>query len=129
LAYELVLHIRTHKLLWVSGPYEAGMPDIEMARQPGGILTKIPEGKKIIADKAYRGEPEKLTCPNLHDSLQVASFKARARARHETFNKRIKDYQITRQEFRHSHGKHKIAFEAVCVLVQYDVDINPLFEV
>jgi DDE superfamily endonuclease len=128
-AYEIVIHVRSQKILWVSGPYQAGMPDVEMPRQPDGILTKIPAGKKIIADKAYRGEANKLSTPNPHDSAVVSAYKGRARARHETVNKRIKDYQIAQQRFRHCIEKHKVAFEAVCILVQYDLENNnPLFE-
>jgi DDE superfamily endonuclease len=129
LTYELVIHVHTQKLLWVNGPYEAGMSDLQVARQPDGILAKIPDGRKIIADKAYRGESNKFATPNEHDTINTAKFKGRARARHETYNKRIKDYQIIRQQFRNNLIKHKTAFEAVCILVQYDIEHgNPLFE-
>jgi DDE superfamily endonuclease len=114
--------VHTQQLLWVNGPFEAGMTDLQIARQPGGILEKIPDGRKAIADKAYRGEPTKFSTPNIHDSLNTAKVKGRARARHETFNKLLKDYQILRQEFRNDIGKHKTAFEAVCILVQYGIE-------
>lgn len=101
-----------------------------MAQMPDGILDMIPDGFKIIGDNAYRGVPEKFSAPNPHDTKNVASFKGRARARHETFNKRIKDYQIINQQFRNKLAKHKIAFEAVCVLVQYNIENgNGLFEI
>jgi DDE superfamily endonuclease len=129
LAYELVVSVHTQKLIWIGGPYEAATNDIQMARKPGGILEMIPEGLKRIGDKGYRGEPEKISTNNPHDSTNVKIYKGRARARHETYNKRIKDYQIIRQQFRNNLSKHKIAFEAVCVLIQYTIDNgNPLFE-
>lgn len=97
---------------------------------PGGLLDSIPDGRKVIGDKGYRGEPDKISTPNLHDSLIVHEYKGRARARQETFFKRIKDFQIIQQRFRSDIAKHKIAFEAVCVLVQYDIENgHPLFAV
>jgi DDE superfamily endonuclease len=128
--YELVIHTRKQQLMWIKGPKPAATKDITMTREPDGILGKIPDGKKIIGDKAYRGEPDKISAPNPHDSLVSSTYKSRARSRHETFNKRIKDFQIISQPFRNMLDKHQIAFEAICVLVQYDIETdNPLFDV
>lgn len=128
--YELVIHTKKQQLMWIKGPKPAATKDLTMAREPNGILEKIPDGKKIIGDKAYRGEPDKISAPNLHDCLMASTYKGRARSRHETFNKRIKDFQIINQRFRNKLSKHQIAFEAVCVLVQYDIETdNPLFVV
>ena len=55
---------------------------------------------------------------------------SRARARHETFNSRIKNFGCLEQRFRHGMEKHRICFEAVCVIVQYQMDNGaPLFDV
>jgi DDE superfamily endonuclease len=130
LDYELCIDVYRNKLVSINGPFKAGEHDISVARKPHGILTKIPFGKKILGDKGYRGEPDKITTPNVHDSIIVKRFKARASARHETFNKRIKDFKIIAGPFRSSHEYHKIAFEAVCVLVQYDLENGyPLFSI
>jgi hypothetical protein len=44
----------------MNGPFPAGKPDIEVFRHPGGLKTKIPAGKKAIADNGYRGEKDVL---------------------------------------------------------------------
>jgi DDE superfamily endonuclease len=118
------------KLLWVNGPFPAGQNnDLVVFRKPGGLKSMIPPGALVIADKGYRGE-DQLRTPNRHDSRQVSDFKTRARARHETFNKRIKSFKVLSQQFRHKVEKHKVAFEAVCVLTQYDVENgHPLFDI
>jgi hypothetical protein len=91
-------------------------------------MDKIPPGKKVIADKGYRGEHNKISTPNKHDSLNAQQFKKRALARHETHNKRLKDFKILSERYRHGFSTHKVAFEAVCVLVQNDLSSNPLFD-
>ena len=55
---------------------------------------------------------------------------SRARARHETFNGRIKNFGCLDDRFRHGMEKHKICFEAVCVIVQYQLENgSPLFDI
>jgi hypothetical protein len=57
-------------------------------------------------------------------------LKNRAKARQETFNKRIKIFKILDERFRHSVKKHKAVFEAVCALVQYEMENgHPLFTI
>lgn len=129
LTYELCIDLRRQNLVWINGPFKAGVNDITVARMLNGILSKIPFGKKIIGDKGYRGEYDKITVPNKHDSKNVQAYKSRASARHETFNKRIKDFKIVFGPFRSKHEHHKMAFEAICILVQYDIENGyPLFD-
>jgi DDE superfamily endonuclease len=126
----VVIDIYRQKVLRIYGPRHAGENDITVFRLPGGIMELIPPGKKLIGDSGFRGEPDKITTPSKHDSLDVEKLKQRARACQETFFKRIKDYQILRQEFRSEMQYHQMVFEAVCVLVQYDMENgHPLFEI
>jgi hypothetical protein len=54
----------------------------------------------------------------------------RARARQELFNSRLKFYDCLGGLFRHGVAKHKAAFEAVCVTLQYAMDLGePSFDV
>lgn len=128
LTYEVGLSIAEDKILWINGPHPAGIPDISVFRLPAGVSDRIPPGKRIIADSGYRGEPVKITTPSMNDSAEVKEYKNRARARHETLNKRIKDFGMIRLVYRHDHTNHGISFEAVCVLVQNDFAYFPLFE-
>jgi hypothetical protein len=93
----------------------------------------MPPGKLAIADRGYisagRDEQAMLSTPNDLDDERVAKFKSRARARHESFNGRLKFFDILQNTFRHGEARHKIAFEAVCVIVQYQMDNgSPLFD-
>lgn len=75
----------------------------------------------MIADKGYRGE-EQISFPNNQDSEVLKKFKNRARARHEMVNARFKEFKALDERFRHTLTKHKSVFEAVCTLVQYEIE-------
>jgi hypothetical protein len=130
LAYELGIAIHQNKLVWINGPFPAGTHnDLSMYRAENGLKSKMPPGKKCIADRLYRNEPT-ITIRNPLDNADVSEFKNRAQARHETFNKKIKTYKILDQRFRHGVQKHKQVFEAVCVIAQYEMENgHPLFDV
>jgi DDE superfamily endonuclease len=138
LGYEIAVAIHHNKVVHINGPFPAGVPDISIFRKDGGLKSKIPDGKVGTADRGYMGEP-KLRPPNPQDTPLAKEFKKRAQARHETFNARLKSFKILSERFRHRHtphGKHAVtchdnhqsAFEAVCVLLQFDMDNgHPLF--
>jgi len=93
----------------------------------------MPDGKRGIADEGCRGDPNKLSTRNAFDSKELKEFKNRVKARHETFNSRLKAFAILCGSFRSTDKrleKHKAAFEACCVIVQHEMDNgNPLFKV
>jgi DDE superfamily endonuclease len=121
-AYEIAVHLQSSRIVWVSGPHFAGETDLVIFRKEGGLKDRIPDGFKIIGDKGYvRGE-EIVSVNNRLDSVPVKIFKRLARARHEDVNGRLKRFDILSDRFRHNVTKHKIAFEAVCVLVQYNFE-------
>jgi DDE superfamily endonuclease len=132
LSYEIAIAIHHNKVVHINGPFPAGVPDITIFRKDGGLKSKIPDGKCGTADRGYIGEP-KLRTPNPRDTQPAKHFKKRSQARHETFNSRLKNFKILSTRFRHRHtpfGKapischdnHRAAFEAVCVLLQYDME-------
>jgi hypothetical protein len=86
------------------------------------LMAKIPAGKRVIADKGYRGEPAIISTPNPHDPPDVRHFNSRTRARHESFNARIKNFSCLEERFRHGIDKHRICFKAICVIVQYQLE-------
>jgi hypothetical protein len=93
----------------------------------------MPAGKLAIADAGYVGERTHHTATaQAKDSKEVKQFKNRVRARHESFNGRIKVFNILSGTFRvvqDKKQKHKTVFEAVCILCQYDLENgHPLFE-
>ena len=119
--YEIAISIFRPKCVWINGPFRGGMNDMDIFRM--GLKQKIAHGKIVVADQGYRGkddiEPLMISVPNKQDSKELNKFKSRARARHESFNGRLKFYQSLNTTFRHGFDKHKCVFEADCVLVQY----------
>lgn len=117
-AYEIAVHLRHSKIVWVSGAHKGGKHDVTIFRDEDGLKSKIPDGFKVIGDKGYTGD-EKVSINNRMDSIAVKEFKKLARARHEDLNGRIKRFEILSERFHHPLEKHKIVFEAVCVITQY----------
>jgi hypothetical protein len=115
LAYELGIAIYHNQLVWINGPFPAGQNDKKIFNKPVG-------------------NPDKITTRNSFDSDPVKKFKRRVKARHETFNGRLQAFGILNHPFRSTGPtrleKHKAAFEACCVIVQYEMDNgHPLFKV
>jgi hypothetical protein len=67
---------------------------------------------------------------NHHPLGLMKMFKARVKARHETFNARLKGFAVLATSFRHGYENHKRSFLGVCVALQYDLESgHGLFEV
>lgn len=138
--YELGIAIFSNRLVWIAGPFPASRHDLTVFRggklnepkDPNALIFKIPQGKKGIGDSAYTaeaGENGKMEVSRSEDLPDVKKFKARAKARHETFNGRLKAFQVLDIPFRHRQLSHAAVFEAVCVAVQYDIENgSPLFD-
>ena len=134
LTYEIGVAIYHDKIVWTNGPFPAGQNDMKVFRKPNGLMSKIPDGCLAIGDEGYRGQPKKVSTKNEYNSKELSAFKNRVRARHETVNSRLKAFGILNQVFRTKGkarmSKHKAAFEACSVLVQYEFDNgSPLFKV
>jgi DDE superfamily endonuclease len=132
--YELGIAIRSNRLVWLSGPFPASQHDVTTFRSvedpDASLKSKIPDGKRAIGDSGYKGEPSKIAITHQGDSAAVKCFKARVKSRHETFNARLKSFNVLDTAFRHGFDQHKRAFESVCICVQYDIENgHGLFEV
>ena len=138
LKYEIALSVYDSKCVWIAGPFRCGKGDLavfqgkedkhdkKLRKELGrpryeGLQNKIAPGKLAIVDRGYGGA-ENIAPPSSLDPDDLHNFKARGRCRHETFNSHIKFYQILQNCFRHGVKKHPIAFDAVCVTVQYQMD-------
>ena len=100
-----------------------------LSRRPDAANTR---GELVVADKGYRGEPDTVSFPNHFDEPAVAELKRRICARQETFFSRMKNYKILHKKFRHKPvlTKHKAAFEAIAVIIQYGIENgSPLFAI
>jgi hypothetical protein len=124
LNYELGIALNSNKLVWMNGPFPAGSSDSRIFKREG-LKTKLNQcGKKAIGDAGYVGHQKECCTPNSHDSRAVRKFKSRALKRHEKFNGYTKVFGILHQRFRHSVPRFTLAFEAVCVICQYQLDCS-----
>lgn len=102
-----------------------------MFRSEDGLKSLLPMGAKLIGGKGYIGE-EAISTPNEFDTVEVKAFKTRARARHEDFNSRLKEFAALGERCQHTNdpmGKHKVLFETICVIVQCTLENGrPLIE-
>jgi len=93
------------------------------------LKDKIPNGRRVIADLGYRGKVDIVSTKNEFDPHEISEFKDRVMVRHETFNKRIKIFGCMSNKFRHGFKNHKVAFEAICVILIYEIENGfPLFD-
>jgi DDE superfamily endonuclease len=124
-AYELGVNLFENKLVWMSGPYKAGDTDIVIFRKPDGLKSKLDSVNQMaIGDKGYAGDLA-VSTPSAFDCDDVNIFKRRARARHEDFNRQIKNFAVLSERFRHSVDKHKTV-----LLTQYSLENGqPLYDI
>ena len=133
--YELAVSTVSQQLCWSRGPYPAGgYSDIIMFQQGGLQRFLLSHGKEAIADAIYARAGGGASTPNTKfETKATNTYRRRARARMESFNGRINFFGILSQTFRHKKDrmrKHQICFEAICVIVQYQMENgSPLFEV
>ena len=129
LAYEVALSIFTSHVVWVSGPFPAGTQDPEIFAMPGGLKDKIRDGKKVIADSAYKRKTlPMISANNFADSPDVRLFKRRVRARQESIFAKMKVFGILTSTFRHGEDFHCVVFEAIAVIIQYKIEVTPLLD-
>jgi hypothetical protein len=145
--YEACLDIYEGRLVWLRGPFEAGMHDMTIFRggkeedrkenwDHNALYFKVRQGDRIVGDSGYEGEPRKIVVMRDEHSKELKKFLARVCSRQETFFKGLKDWKILK--FRFTYGSstqdrmklHKMAVEAIAVIRQYDYENgHPPFEV
>jgi hypothetical protein len=132
--YLIALSMRQAKCLFVAGPYPGGVSDGDIMVESGLQDLIIQHNKVVMVDRGFHSDnpehrethayPDEIDPPDLHN------FKSRARLRQETFNRRLRCFSVLADTFTHGWDKHKIAFEAVLVTVQYQMDNgSPIFSV
>jgi DDE superfamily endonuclease len=128
LNYELGLSVYENKLIWMKGPVPASTHDATIFKSE--LEGLIPRGKKVIADSVYSGCQICETPRVVGNKPEVRELMRRARARHESFNARLKTFNCLSTCFRHKVAKHQSVFEAVAVICQYQLENgSPLFDV
>lgn len=131
--YEIAICILTGDIVWVMGPFPCGdWPDINIFRF--ALKHMLDDGERVEADDGYVGDdpvsvkvPGSMVHPQEDRMLCVRTI---VRRRHETANKRIKQFKSVDVPFRHSVLFHGQCFSACTVLTQLVINNGvPLFPV
>jgi hypothetical protein len=129
--YEVGLAIRTGNIVWINGPFPCGdYSDTTIFRH--GLANYLDVGERVEADKGYKGDDPALakTKDSLWCDPLFTDMQAEVRARHETVNKRLKQFGILKQEYRHNLEDHGSVFRAIAVITQLSLELGePLYEV
>lgn len=124
LRYEIGLCIRTGHIVWANGGYPCGeFSDLKLARE--AYVLSVNVGELTLADKGYKDDIFFLL-----PSEQNSSYHKLIMSRHETVNKRIKQFNILKMPFRNNLEKHPSVFHAVVNITQLIIENGePLFSV
>lgn len=135
LSYEVAIAVYHDQIVWINGPFPASTNDLTIFKSENGLIEKIPDGKLVVADEAYRSL-DMCSTRNAFDKESVKAFKKRVKARHESCYSRFKAFGVLVQPFRGTGDietrkkKHKHVFVACAVIIQYEMDMNrPIFKV
>ena len=133
LRYEIAVCILTGWIVWLMGPFPCGdWPDISIFRF--ALKEMLDENERVEADDGYLGEdPLHAKVPKSmvhgHDEKMLV-VRTHVRRRHETANKRIKQFACVSTKFRHDISFHGCCFRACTVLTQLAIENGkPLFGV
>ncbi|KAL9180930.1 hypothetical protein ACHAXT_009735 [Thalassiosira profunda] len=129
LRYELAIDIEKGDLSWIHGPFPAGnWPDINIFRH--ALKWQLDEYERVEADDGYRGDV-KIKCPgNFTNPAENLRMQGLVRSRHETFNGRMKQWDILSVQYRHDLSTHGTVFRAIAVITQLSIhNGEPLFPV
>ena len=118
--YEVGVCIKTGWIVWVNGPFPCGMwPDVKIVKH--ALIHEMDYGEKFIADGGYRsGGIFSLTPDGLNNNHQC--MQSVVRACHEVINRRLKQWGILGQVFRHPLDHHHKAFYAVVNITQIVIE-------
>lgn len=120
LRYELAVCIATGDIVHFNGPFAPkGNPDICIFRYK--LRDALDPGEQVLADKGYKGDT-KVCTPFDAKSEEHRKAMSHARCRHETVNRRLKQWAALCYKFRHHRSKHQLVFRAVVVLTQLAFD-------
>ena len=129
--YEVGISIKQGDIVWVSGPWPAGIPDETIFKSR--ISKLMGENELAECDSGYRGL-EKATTPRVASFSADRKQKSQVRGRHENFNGKFKNFQCLYGKYR-NHGPtiHCKLFTCITILTQigqehgeklYDVNYN-----
>jgi hypothetical protein len=116
--YELGLNIITADIVWVNGGYPCGeFSDLKLARQL--YVDNVDECELTLADDTYKDRRYFIYPSRDNNTLREQKL---LMSRHETLNRRLKQFSVLSQRFRHKRMKHPLCFYAVANITQVMID-------
>lgn len=104
--YEIGLCILTGHIVWAHGGYPCGLwPYVKLAKR--FFVRFMDEEEKSMADRGYNDSKYFIT-----PTPQNLPHHRKLMIRHETINKRIKQFHVLSGVFRHDLTKHRLCFIA-----------------
>ena len=127
--YEVGICIQTGEIVWINGPFPPGdWPDVNIALCE--LVLMLEGDERVVADSGYRGYSQFFDTPWRYlDNEHQKRRKQIVRARHETINRRFKEWKILKEVFRHAVEKHGVVFLSVANIVQVSLEEEPTWQV
>ena len=122
LRYEVGVSIINGDIVWLHGPFPAGRwPDIKIFRH--ALVSYLEDGERVEADNGYIGEaPTFVKCPkDIANPAENEVVQNIVRSRHETVNKRFKQWGCLSQTYRHDLLMHGDIFRSVAIITQMSI--------
>ena len=121
LRYEIAIGIKNCNIVHINGPFKCGVfSDLRIARTL--LHRKLRPNEFYIADSGYR---DVLGPAVLLEDLRTRNERAWAtliRARHETINRRFKEWKVLGDTYRHAEQTHGAVFRAISTFIQKDIE-------
>lgn len=110
--------------MWAYGGYPCGpYPDLTLARVL--FIDFLEPNERSMADNGYQDATHFLLPNNTNGKRHKYIM-----SRHETINKRIKQFKVLSETFRHDLALHKLCFHAIINLTQLTIKYEePLFPI
>ena len=126
LRYEVGINIKTGDICWWHGPFPPGLYNDDMIFKDA-LLKSLGKGERVEADSGYKPSAPVANIPE-YTVPSRRYMAAKVRSRHETFNRRFKQFKILKEAYRHDILDHQAVFSAVVVMTQLAFENgDPLF--
>jgi len=114
--YKIAICILTGEIVWVIGPFPAGITDSEIYNRC--LSKQLGPDEFVEADSGYKTCP-KAKIPGVSTGHDQAKRKSQARGRHETVNGKLKVFSaLTTRSCHFKLGNHCTMFVAAAVATQ-----------
>lgn len=112
----MAISIQEGDIVWINGPFPCGeWPDLRIARE--SLIHALDQGEFYLADSGYFDGNNWSVTPNGLNNMEQRQ-QSLVRARHETLNRRFKQFRALSQRFRHDLKRHRVVFYAIANITQ-----------